>query len=95
MMLIAAAPPLTIGYPKDKLRQTAVIMNMRVSRGGGTRPVRPGVCKPPRTRVVLWAAAASVAATALTAGDEHSRDPRSVPGYGSVRPRLVASADER
>src|SRR5258705_7128739 len=30
MLLIAAAPPLTIGYPKDKLRHTAVIMNMCV-----------------------------------------------------------------
>jgi nucleotide-binding universal stress UspA family protein/MFS family permease len=30
MLLIAAAPPLTIGFPKDKLRHTAVIMNMCV-----------------------------------------------------------------
>ncbi|MBJ7337019.1 universal stress protein [Mycolicibacterium sp.] len=30
MLLIAAAPPLTIGFPKDKLRNTAVIMNMCV-----------------------------------------------------------------
>ena len=30
MLLIAAAPPLTIGFPKDKLRYTAVIMNMCV-----------------------------------------------------------------
>jgi nucleotide-binding universal stress UspA family protein/MFS family permease len=28
MLLIAAAPPLTIGFPRDKLRNTAVIMNM-------------------------------------------------------------------
>jgi MFS family permease/nucleotide-binding universal stress UspA family protein len=30
MLLIAAAPPLTIGFPKDKLQNTAVIMNMCV-----------------------------------------------------------------
>jgi MFS family permease/nucleotide-binding universal stress UspA family protein len=30
MLLIAAAPPLTIGFPKARLRQTAVIMNMCV-----------------------------------------------------------------
>ncbi len=30
MLLIAAAPSLTIGFPKDKLRYTAVIMNMCV-----------------------------------------------------------------
>jgi MFS family permease/nucleotide-binding universal stress UspA family protein len=30
MLLIAAAPPLTIGFPRDKLRNTAVIMNMCV-----------------------------------------------------------------
>ncbi|WP_166907969.1 universal stress protein [Mycobacterium sp. DL440] len=30
MLLIAAAPPLTIGFPRDKLRYTAVIMNMAV-----------------------------------------------------------------
>jgi nucleotide-binding universal stress UspA family protein/MFS family permease len=28
LLLIAAVPPLAIGYPKDKLRDTAVIMNM-------------------------------------------------------------------
>ncbi len=28
LLLIAAAPPLAIGFPKDKLRDTAVIMNM-------------------------------------------------------------------
>lgn len=30
MLLIAAAPPLTIGFPREKLRYTAVIMNMCV-----------------------------------------------------------------
>jgi MFS family permease len=28
LLLIAAVPPLAIGYPKDKLRDTAIIMNM-------------------------------------------------------------------
>ena len=43
MMLIAAAPPLTIGYPKDKLRHTAVIMNMCVFGAVALGPFIGGV----------------------------------------------------
>src|SRR5882757_7145258 len=43
MLLIAAAPPLTIGFPKDKLRHTAVIMNMCVFGAVALGPFIGGV----------------------------------------------------
>jgi MFS family permease/nucleotide-binding universal stress UspA family protein len=43
MLLIAAAPPLTIGFPKDKLRHTAVIMNMCVFGAVALGPFVGGV----------------------------------------------------
>lgn len=43
MLLIAAAPPLTIGFPKAKLRNTAVIMNMCVFGAVALGPFVGGV----------------------------------------------------
>jgi MFS family permease/nucleotide-binding universal stress UspA family protein len=43
MLLIAAAPPLTIGFPRDKLRNTAVIMNMCVFGAVALGPFIGGV----------------------------------------------------
>lgn len=43
MLLIAAAPPLTIGFPKEKLRYTAVIMNMCVFGAVAIGPFVGGV----------------------------------------------------
>ncbi|BBY57548.1 universal stress protein [Mycolicibacterium sarraceniae] len=43
MLLIAAAPPLTIGFPRDKLRNTAVIMNMCVFGAVALGPFVGGV----------------------------------------------------
>ncbi len=43
MLLIAAAPPLTIGFPKNRLRQTAVIMNMCVFGAVAIGPFVGGV----------------------------------------------------
>jgi MFS family permease/nucleotide-binding universal stress UspA family protein len=43
MLLIAAAPPLTIGFPKARLRQTAVIMNMCVFGAVAIGPFVGGV----------------------------------------------------
>lgn len=67
MLLIAAAPPLTIGFPREKLRHTAVIMNMcvfgAVALGpfvGGTQPRRTpgahcsGSSPPSRWRLWSW-----------------------------------------
>ena len=39
MLLIAAVPPLAIGYPRDKLRLTAVIMNMCIFGAVALGPV--------------------------------------------------------
>ncbi len=43
MLLIAAAPPLTIGFPRDKLRNTAVIMNMCIFGAVALGPLIGGV----------------------------------------------------
>jgi len=43
MLLIAAAPPLAIGFPKEKLRNTAVIMNMCVFGAVALGPFIGGV----------------------------------------------------
>ena len=43
MLLIAAAPPLTIGFPRDKLRNTAVIMNMCIFGAVALGPFIGGV----------------------------------------------------
>ncbi|MCW2521703.1 MAG: putative transrane efflux protein [Frankiales bacterium] len=43
MLLIAAVPPLAIGYPKDKLRTTAVIMNMCIFGAVALGPFIGGV----------------------------------------------------
>ncbi len=43
MLLIAAAPPLTIGFPKARLRQTAMIMNMCVFGAVALGPFLGGV----------------------------------------------------
>jgi len=59
MMLIAAAPPLTIGYPKDKLRHTAVIMNMCVFGAVALGPFIGGVQAAAHTwRPLFWIVAA-------------------------------------
>jgi nucleotide-binding universal stress UspA family protein len=64
MMLIAAAPPLTIGYPKDKLRLTAVIMNMCIFGAVALGPFVGGVQASAHAwRPLFW----TVAAVALTA----------------------------
>jgi MFS family permease/nucleotide-binding universal stress UspA family protein len=64
MMLIAAAPPLTIGYPKDKLRLTAVIMNMCIFGAVALGPFVGGVQASAHAwRPLFWI----VAAVALTA----------------------------
>ena len=43
MLLIAAAPPLAMGFPKERLRQTAVIMNMCVFGAVALGPFIGGV----------------------------------------------------
>jgi MFS family permease/nucleotide-binding universal stress UspA family protein len=65
MLLIAAAPPLTIGFPKDKLRNTAVIMNMCVFGAVALGPFVGGVqAESHAWRPLFWIIAA-IAALAL------------------------------
>jgi MFS family permease/nucleotide-binding universal stress UspA family protein len=64
MLLIAAAPPLTIGFPRDKLRNTAVIMNMCVFGAVALGPFIGGVQASAHAwRPLFWI----VAAIALSA----------------------------
>jgi MFS family permease/nucleotide-binding universal stress UspA family protein len=64
MLLIAAAPPLTIGFPRDKLRNTAVIMNMCVFGAVALGPFIGGVqAEAHAWRPLFW----TVAAIALLA----------------------------
>ncbi len=59
MLLIAAAPPLTIGFPRDKLRITAVIMNMCVFGAVALGPFIGGVqAEAHAWRPLFWIVAA-------------------------------------
>ncbi|MET0702737.1 MAG: MFS transporter [Mycobacterium sp.] len=59
MLLIAAAPPLTIGFPKEKLRYTAVIMNMCVFGAVAIGPFVGGVqAEAHAWRPLFWIVAA-------------------------------------
>ena len=59
MLLIAAAPPLTIGFPKEKLRHTAVIMNMCVFGAVALGPFIGGVqAEAHAWRPLFWIVAA-------------------------------------
>lgn len=65
MLLIAAAPPLTIGFPRDKLRYTAVIMNMCVFGAVALGPFIGGVQAEAHTWRPLFWIIAGVAVLAL------------------------------
>lgn len=59
MLLIAAAPPLTIGFPKENLRHTAVIMNMCVFGAVALGPFIGGVqAEAHAWRPLFWVVAA-------------------------------------
>ncbi|OMC04468.1 MFS transporter [Mycobacterium sp. NS-7484] len=65
MLLIAAAPSLTIGFPRDKLRYTAVIMNMCVFGAVALGPFIGGLqAEAQAWRPLFWIIAA-IAVTAL------------------------------
>jgi nucleotide-binding universal stress UspA family protein/MFS family permease len=65
MLLIAAAPPLTIGFPRDKLRNTAVIMNMCVFGAVALGPFIGGIQAAANTWRPLFWIVAGIALTAL------------------------------
>ncbi|MDT5402317.1 MAG: hypothetical protein QOK33_5548, partial [Mycobacterium sp.] len=90
MLLIAAAPPLTIGFPKDKLRNTAVIMNMCVFGAVALGPFIGGVQAEAHAWRPLFSIIAAVALlalvmAALTFEDAPPADldaPRDLPAIG-------------
>ncbi|WP_319450298.1 MULTISPECIES: MFS transporter [unclassified Mycobacterium] len=90
MLLIAAAPPLTIGFPKDKLRNTAVIMNMCVFGAVALGPFLGGVqAESHAWRPLFWIIAAiallALVMAALTFEDAPPADrdaPRDLPAIG-------------
>jgi MFS family permease/nucleotide-binding universal stress UspA family protein len=90
MLLIAAAPPLTIGFPKDKLRNTAVIMNMCVFGAVALGPFIGGVqAETHAWRPLFWIIAGiavlALLMAALTFEDAPPADldaPRDLPAIG-------------
>jgi MFS family permease/nucleotide-binding universal stress UspA family protein len=90
MLLIAAAPPLTIGFPKDKLRYTAVIMNMCVFGAVALGPFIGGAqAELHAWRPLFWIVAAiallALVMAALTFDDAPPADrdaPRDLPAIG-------------
>jgi MFS family permease len=90
MLLIAAAPPLTIGFPKDKLRNTAVIMNMCVFGAVALGPFIGGAqAESHAWRPLFWIIAAiallALVMAALTFEDAPPADldaPRDLPAIG-------------
>jgi MFS family permease/nucleotide-binding universal stress UspA family protein len=90
MLLIAAAPPLTIGFPKNKLRNTAVIMNMCVFGAVALGPFVGGVqAEAHAWRPLFWIIAAiallALVMSALTFEDAPPADrdaPRDLPAIG-------------
>src|SRR5690349_17994770 len=90
MLLIAAAPPLTIGFPRDKLRNTAVIMNMCVFGAVALGPFIGGVQAAAHAwRPLFWIVAAvaflALVLAALTFDDAPPADPdapRDLPAIG-------------
>ncbi|MDT5011826.1 MAG: hypothetical protein QOH57_3443 [Mycobacterium sp.] len=90
MLLIAAAPPLTIGFPKAKLRNTAVIMNMCVFGAVALGPFVGGAqAETHQWRPLFWIIAAialmALVMAALTFEDAPPADrdaPRDLPAIG-------------
>jgi MFS family permease/nucleotide-binding universal stress UspA family protein len=80
MLLIAAAPPLAMGFPKERLRQTAVIMNMCVFGAVALGPFIGGVqAEAHAWRPLFWIIAAialvALVMAALTFDDAPPADP--------------------
>ncbi|MCV7419464.1 MFS transporter [Mycobacterium yunnanensis] len=90
MLLIAAAPPLTIGFPKEKLRNTAVIMNMCVFGAVALGPFIGGAqAESQAWRPLFWIIAGiavlALIMAALTFEDAPPADldaPRDLPAIG-------------
>ncbi len=99
LLLIAAVPPLAIGYPASKLRTTAVIMNMCIFGAVALGPTIGGLqAQSDAWRPLFWVVAA-VAVTALalallTFDDAPPADPdspRDLPAIGLAAVGCVAA----
>jgi MFS family permease len=90
LLLIAAVPPLAIGFPKDKLRDTAVIMNMCIFGAVALGPFIGGLqANSDAWRPLFWIVAAiSAAALVLAlltfedAPPANPDSPRDIPALG-------------
>src|ERR1700753_3110593 len=82
LLLIAAVPPLAIGYPADKLRTTAVIMNMCIFGAVALGPTIGGLqAEAHPWRPLFWVVAAisltALVLAVLTFDDAPAADPDS------------------
>src|ERR1700742_2670354 len=82
LLLIAAVPPLAIGYPADKLRTTAVIMNMCIFGAVALGPTIGGLqAEAHAWRPLFWVVAAisltALVLAVLTFDDAPAADPDS------------------
>jgi MFS family permease len=80
MMLIAAVPPLVIGWPRERLRPTAMTMNLAVFGAVALGPVVGGVAVGLETwRTLFWVSAAlgfgALIFVLLTYEDAEAQDP--------------------
>ncbi|MDX6665957.1 MAG: hypothetical protein QOG68_2163 [Solirubrobacteraceae bacterium] len=80
LMLIAAVPPLVIGWPRERLRPTAMTMNLAVFGAVALGPVVGGVAAGLETwRTLFWVGAAlglgALAFVLLTYEDAEAQDP--------------------
>lgn len=99
LLLIAAAPPLAIGFPKDKLRDTAVIMNMCIFGAVALGPLIGGVQAASHAwRPLFWIVAGvaflALVLAALTFEDSppaNPDSPRDFPAIGLAAVGCVAA----
>jgi MFS family permease len=80
LLLIAAVPPLVIGWPRERLRPTAMTMNLAVFGAVALGPVAGGVAVGLETwRTLFWISAAlgvgALAFVLLTYEDAEAQDP--------------------
>jgi MFS family permease len=99
LLLIAAVPPLAIGYPQDKLRDTAVIMNMCIFGAVALGPFVGGLqAEANAWRPLFWIVAA-IAGVALVlavltfddAPPANPDSPRDLPAIGLAAVGCVAA----
>jgi MFS family permease len=89
MMLIAAVPPLVTGWPRDRMRPTAMTMNLAIFGAVALGPVVGGVAVGLETwRTLFWIVAAigagALALVALTYEDAPAQDPDAPLDFVSV-----------